>query len=1001
MSLPNPAFGSGTGYTPDPSLLLSYAGAADNVRIGNSMPGLTPGVSVNTPRGGSLSQPLPLNGMLVAQSLPFPMPSAEWLLQQLVGGGEQAFNNAMSVLKTVAEWSKPLAQELVKKVVELAGGVEGLAKKLAPLGARVLSPLITFIKGISLSSLAVALVGALVLLGLTPEGLADGTLPEHLRQPTPPQTPAQTTPQPTTTGNVPTTQPQKVPLAQTPIGQSQISLFNNGTANITTANDWMARTSDNLMPLNNAMQQFYWNAAGGTAARSAGALSEPIAQVQRLRNDLAYINSQSNAPIASILSTVRSLEQIANNPANAGQLFSDLRTAIDQFKAHGANLNELRDAYKALVQSLDVWLVQAHKHASDGTQPLPALPPTIFTPSNVSADRVLDDLQRAHSAAQGVLDASARARTQTVEQPPQALPSPSQVLPAQSGWINPATGAVSDQRASAQDVRVSVQWVNAFPPGVQPMRIEVDGEGLEAHVVRNENGDLGFMVRNPNPNPNNGNRGPDWKKLVLSALVASGPVGAVFLGQSIEGRHRAGESERVNAITPNFASADASANAILGSLGPTSTEGQIREARTQIWQAYFNAANSTLDQQKWNNFTLIPGGKMFSPEDMGRIREDQSRFLIDLGNRELPTRPGGVLGNYTTRPILEGDPLKAQHLSRAMDLTNARAQERINEIAQRTQGLGAAAKFNVEQRIYQPGTQQLRPEFTSGARASIDEARRTTYVAILDHYLQQVPSGLGAQRVTAEELAVYRSEVKEWLSRTARDYGQSALDTTTFNPSLARNRPDVQQQLAYVMKDAVAAINKFEALVPRPPLEERVRPTPTAPTGAIPMTPTPATNPVTPRPTTPQPVTPQTAAETTPSPTVDAQRQATVAQLLQLIAQAQPPLTNPPRAETVLRVGNVDEKTVHFKPEMFFTPGEPRTSAAIQAASNRALALYNQILSVGEQSPPTVKELVFRPLLVAFQRDVFDALNAMVPVEPTPVTPTPTTPPVTPVPTPQ
>lgn len=1049
MPLPNMTFGSGTSYTPQPGLLFDNRGIEaltakrpTEYRIVNP----TPGSGV-----GSLNQVLPSNwqnGTMIA-GFSLPMPTPEYLLQQLASGREQAFNAVMSALKMVADVSKPAAQELVKKLVELAGGAQGLMNVLKGLGARAVSAFIAFVQGITLTQLAAALLIAAVALGILAEPMADATIrPQPQPLPKPQRLPNPTPYNPPTTH---TTDYADVSwgditpsLDQTQIGQSQIALSNTGNTGTDDANAWMDKTTAKLMPLNNAIQQFYWAASGGATARRNGSVSEAIAQVQSLRNDLAYINSQSNAPIASIQSAAQSLEQIMRNPANAGQLFPDLGQAINQFRANYTNLNEMRNAYKALVQSLDLWLAQAHKHAADGTQPLPALPPTIWTPSNVDPNTVVSGLEKAQAAAQASLDASARAQQQQQQPttlPPQVLPPtsvapsiPAQPAPARPattattpiagaqptmpttapaatsiGWLNPAAGTIAPQRASAQDVQVQLNVVAELAGRGQRVTMNVEGEPIEGEIVWPEPiappgsgaGDqaqqrpievniTGHFYQSPQDKP------PNWKdklgdavKVVVISLLASSP----FAAQGIYGQHRADEQARQ--LSTDFSAAKANAQELLAGLSANSTDDQIRHARQEIWRGYLSAATNTLANAEWNKvMNLGWPTSIYSRKEIQDLTSDWEGWLRTQYSTTMPTEEGAQPDRYAYEQAarLGGDTNRYRHMREAFENASFFAQEQVNRIPGATKGLGEVAPKDIAALVA-----KHKPALTQSDPAQRDEARRLAYVEIYRHYLSQVPSAPGAGRASLEERELYTKQLEAWLS----ERGAGALNLDNFRPSLALREP-FRSQLGQNKGDAVLAVERFNQLLPRLSLAERVGLPPSGKPDISPALPGPATGAPDAVPVTPQPPQrPQQPLPVTPTAPTQARLQAERERALNSLERVLQQHVNEGKLFQPPSTASFD--TLRFTPEMFFRPGQPRTAEAIEAAIANALALYRQIQSIGNaiqatRTPSAIevgqKNLV--PLLNDFNSKVLNALYATQPEQPA-AQPSPT---ATPTPTP-
>jgi hypothetical protein len=900
----------------------------------------------------------------------------------ITGGGQRIAGFALPVsplsnegLRVAIDWiqanaANPANREVIKATLQnltrLAGGATALASRLRPLGAGALNALKGIAAAVSLPTLATAFATTAAVLGVFQEPLSSYT-PSQGGRPAPVQGrrpgPVEPTrdhspdaPDSAPTTNTPTSAPPD--LSTLPIGKAQIALSQQGESNAQAAHELMTQASTQVAPLNSALRQFYFDASGGAAARANGSLRNSIATVQTAKDQLSRIVADSNGPVANLRSAARSLQKIYGNPANAGHLYSDLSTAIGNLNRDHASLTGDRNNYKALVNALETWLSAAYKHAADGSKPLPAPPGVILAPTGAKASTVADGIsQAARDAQQSVARsnanrspaklpvASAASRPSTSAQPVAAA---SQNV----GWLDPATGAFSARPSSAQAMPVKVHWVDELPGRGQRVAMDVDGEAVEVEAEARKRSNtyelhLYFVrLHFGSGGPNGG--GPDWKSKVAAAAMS-----ALFVATTGQGTYSAHVSmEQSRTLRTDFSGAESNADAVLKSLNADSTDDQIRAARKSIWSGYLDAATKTLEEADWLKvLNLVGAGKIYAPQEIADLRGHWQHWLATDKPTAMPTGPDSTRAGYRYARVLAGDDNRNRHIEERFGEASTLAQAKIDELVAGTRGLGEAAGFDVRGYVAKHDA-----ALRSTDPKTLDTARREAYVAIYRHYLRQVPDALGAGRVSAPERALFTRQLESWLAQQSK----GALDTDRFQPSLS-TRGDASAQLVITKAQAYDAIDKFENLVPRSSLGDRVstEPGPAAATTAPRSTPVPQASPT----TLSQPV----PAASPPG----ADRTAALTAVKQAIAEHvdQGKLFNPPRTDNF--------GAIRFTHLMFFAPGESGLQTEIDAAWARATELYQAIKNLGNSAPEPLRSQDFRPLLTAFNDQVFRVLGQL------------------------
>lgn len=744
--------------------------------------------------------------------------------------------------------------------------------------------------------------------------------------------------------------PEPLPLSERPIIKQQMALNQSGIANQQLANQTLDAGIALLPDLNGSLRQFYFDASGGAAARTQGALRPSIARVQEIKEVLSALVNESNEPVAGIKSAARSLQQIYGNPANAGQLFPDLAQVISGFNDAYQTRATLRNDFKSLVLRLDTWLGQAYRHAADGTEMLPVVPLPVLTPAGTDANAVARELLSAAQQAQQALDRSNALRSQPVPVTPAPTAGPTTpsdaataAAPVNVGWADPATGRFSSQRIGPQSVLVKAQFVDALSGAGQRVTMNVEGEPVEVEVLGPEpESGGGGSTKNYyqiyiSGGGGGGGGGVDWRNAVLAALSVVLPTILFAHGQA--------ERDRVGNLQPDFSGADRQSALLLDRLGPNSTEGEAKDVREAIWRMYFDAANAELQEARWQRVLNIPGlggGPMFSEQDMRAMRDEQAQFLDRLRTQPLPSRFGGDLGIglFDRTPRFAGDePLKAHHFNSVMQKVNGAVRQQLVLMPSRTAdhpGIGTFSPRPFDVNTYvRDHPQELATE----------EGRRQAFVALWRHHLDQVLPAVGNARLTPEQVQAFRMESERWLNSPQLDPAQLVL---------LPGNTDVQPVLASAVAAARRDADRLLALVPRPPsaLEQFL---------------------LTPEPTTPADTTdsPNPQAQPSPpsvSPAPLRNAQAVLDDVNQAIADAR--LNGPPQPEKL--------SEVRFTPDMFFEPGQPgqpRTAEAIDAAYVRARDLYDAISAIGESNRAYTASFI--ELLSAFNNDVLIPLVAM------------------------
>jgi hypothetical protein len=781
-------------------------------------------------------------------------------------------------------------------------------------------------------------------------GTVSGNTPTRTRQPSAPtQTTTPVTPtRPAPVSTVPAATPTPVALQDLPIGRQQIALNQSGIDNVTAARQSMARGSALLPNLNQSLRQFYFDASGGVAARSQGVLQRSIAQVQQIKDQLSQIVSGSNESVAGIRAAARALQRIYGNPANAGQLFSDLSQSISGLNQAYAEQSGVRNDFKALVNRLDTWLSQAYKHAADGFQALPAPPLPVLSPAGTDPNAVATGLQTAAQNAQQSLDRSNTQRSQPAAVAPAAVTAPNSL-----GWMDPTNGALSSQRSALANVPVTARWADTLPSGGQRFSMNVDANSGQPQAAGDPNPGVpveGTMKLDASGltvhlRPGGGkDPDPNWRNKVLAALGTVG-VTAFFASGQVQFAHTAAEDRRVGTLQPDFVNAERSAQTLLNGLGPNSSEADVKAAREAVWRNYFEAANGTLQGAQWQRVLNIPGlggGSMFSSNDMQQIRAEQERFLVGLRSQPVPSRNGGEigLGAFNRAPVLEGDPLKTQHFNSVMQKVNTEVRQQLALVPGRTAGdakVGAFTPRPFDVNAY------VRDH---GSELASDAGRKQAHVTLWRHHLNQVLPALGNSRTTAEQREAFRLEAERWLSSENLDPTQLIL-----LPGNADAQPVLASSIAAARRD----VDRLEAQMPkRPSMLDDLRraPSPSATTAA---TPNPGT------------ATPPSAVRPTPRVSAPPQRDATaiLGDVNRAVADAQ--LNQPPQATSF--------EQLRFKLEMFFNAGAPRTAAAIDDAARRANNLFLAIKAIGEANP--MFNASFAQLLNALNADVLVPLGQL------------------------
>jgi hypothetical protein len=746
-------------------------------------------------------------------------------------------------------------------------------------------------------------------------------------------------------------QPEPLPLTERPIVKQQIALNQSGIANQQLANQTLHAGIALLQDLNGSLRQFYFDASGGAAARTQGALRPSIARVQEIKEVLSALVKESNEPVAGIKSAARSLQQIYGNPANAGQLFPDLAQVIRGFNDAYNNRATLRNDFKSLVLRLDTWIRQAYRHAADGSESLPAVPLPVLTSPGTDADAVARDMLSAAQQAQQALDRSNALRSQPVPVTPAPTAGPTTpsdaataAAPVNVGWVDLATGRFSSQRIGPQSVLVKAQFVDALSGAGQRVTMNVEGEPVEVEVIepQPESGGGGSWANFYQLNVYGGDgggspgggRGVDWRNAVLAALTVVLPTIYFAHGQA--------ERDRVGNLQPDFSGADRQSALLLDRLGPNSTEGEAKDVREAIWRMYFDAANAKLKEARWQRVLNIPGlggGPMFSEQDMRAMSDEQTQFLDRLRTQPLPSRFGGDLGIglFDRTPQFAGDkPLKAHHFNSVMQKVNGAVRQQLVLMPSRTAdhpGIGTFSPRPFDVNTYvRDHPQEL----------ATKEGRRQAFVALWRHHLDQVLPAVGNARLTPEQVQAFRMESERWLNSPQLDPAQLVL---------LPGNTDVQPVLATAVAAARRDADRLLSLVPSPPsaLEQLLL----------------APEPTTPADTTdsPNPLAQPSEPSVSPAPLRNAQ--AVLDDVKQAIADAR--LNGPPQPEKL--------SEVRFTPDMFFEPGQPRTAEAIDAAYVRARDLYDAISAIGKSNRAYTASFI--ELLNAFNNDVLIALVAM------------------------